>query len=145
VDVQIHIFFISALAGSEWSASHPGRLLPPGEKVPRYRLDRRFGGPLTLPGLELRPLGRPARSQTLYRLRYPGSGTVVYRVQIGSEVLTAMIVKSSIFWDITPCSPLKDNRRFRGTYRLHLQDRTSRTRFKREIRWLSEISDYVGT
>jgi hypothetical protein len=28
---------------------------------------------LTLPGLELRPLGRPARSQALYRLSYPGS------------------------------------------------------------------------
>jgi hypothetical protein len=28
---------------------------------------------LTLPGLELRPLGRPARSQSLYRLNYPGS------------------------------------------------------------------------
>jgi hypothetical protein len=27
---------------------------------------------LTLPGLELRPVGRPARSQSLYRLRYPG-------------------------------------------------------------------------
>jgi hypothetical protein len=28
---------------------------------------------LILPGLELRPLGRPGRSQSLYRLRYPGS------------------------------------------------------------------------
>jgi hypothetical protein len=28
---------------------------------------------LTLPELELRPLGRPDRSQSLYRLRYPGS------------------------------------------------------------------------
>jgi hypothetical protein len=28
---------------------------------------------LILPGLELRPLGRPARSQSLYRLRYPSS------------------------------------------------------------------------
>jgi hypothetical protein len=28
---------------------------------------------LTPPGLELRPLGRPARSQLLYRLRYSGS------------------------------------------------------------------------
>jgi hypothetical protein len=28
---------------------------------------------LTLLGLELRPLGRPARSQPLYRLRYPSS------------------------------------------------------------------------
>jgi hypothetical protein len=30
---------------------------------------------LTLLGLELRPLGRPARSQSLYRLRYPGFST----------------------------------------------------------------------
>jgi hypothetical protein len=28
---------------------------------------------LTSTGLELRPLGRPARGQSLYRLRYPGS------------------------------------------------------------------------
>jgi hypothetical protein len=28
---------------------------------------------LTLQGLKLRPLRRPARSQSLYRLRYPGS------------------------------------------------------------------------
>jgi hypothetical protein len=33
---------------------------------------------LTLPGLELRPLGRPARSQSLYRLSYPGSLLHVY-------------------------------------------------------------------
>jgi hypothetical protein len=30
-------------------------------------------------------------------------------------------MKSSIFWDITPCSPLKVNRRFGGIYCLHLQ------------------------
>jgi hypothetical protein len=28
---------------------------------------------MTLPGLELRHLGRPAHRQSLYRLRYPGS------------------------------------------------------------------------
>jgi hypothetical protein len=28
---------------------------------------------LALPGVELQPLGRPSRSQSLYRLRYPGS------------------------------------------------------------------------
>jgi hypothetical protein len=51
----------------------------------RYPLVRRLGGPsaglevvqkrkfLTLPGLELRTLGRPAHSQPLYRLRYPVS------------------------------------------------------------------------
>jgi hypothetical protein len=26
-----------------------------------------------------------------------------------------------MFWDVTPCSPLNFNRRFGGTYRLHLQ------------------------
>jgi hypothetical protein len=29
-------------------------------------------------------------------------------------------MKSTILWDITPCSPLIVNRRFRGTYHLHL-------------------------
>jgi hypothetical protein len=32
-------------------------------------------------------------------------------------------LKSSIFWDITTCSPLKANRRFGGTCRFHLQGR----------------------
>jgi hypothetical protein len=27
----------------------------------------------------------------------------------------AVVMKSSLFWDITPCSPLKDNGRFGGT------------------------------
>jgi hypothetical protein len=72
----------SAQAGGEWSASYPGRFIP-GERAPgthwiegwvdpRAGLDdlekRKF---LTLPELEVRPLGRPARSQSLYRLRYP--------------------------------------------------------------------------
>jgi hypothetical protein len=60
------------------------RPIYPRGKSPRYPLDgwvgpranlddvekRKF---LILPGLELRTLGRPARSQSLYRLRYPGS------------------------------------------------------------------------
>jgi hypothetical protein len=29
-------------------------------------------------------------------------------------------MKSTIFWDIKPCSPLRVNRRFGGTYRLHM-------------------------
>jgi hypothetical protein len=39
---------------------------------------------------------------------------------VGFEVSTAMVMKSIIFWDMTPCSPLICNRRFGGTYRLHL-------------------------
>jgi hypothetical protein len=42
---------------------------------------------------------------------------------VGFEVFTAVVMKSIIFWDVTPCSLLRFNRRFRGTYRLHLQGR----------------------
>jgi hypothetical protein len=31
------------------------------------------------------------------------------------------MMKRTIFWDITPCSPLNINQRSRGTYRLHRQ------------------------
>jgi hypothetical protein len=49
VDVQIHIFLTSALVGDEWSASRPGSFTPGKEFM-------------ALPGLELWPLGRPARA-----------------------------------------------------------------------------------
>jgi hypothetical protein len=39
------------------------------------------------------------------------------------EVLTAVTMKSYVFWDITPCSPAKIIRDFGGIYGLHLQDR----------------------
>jgi hypothetical protein len=72
VDVEIHVFLTSALAGGEWSASRPGHFIP-GEGTPDTHwigwvspiagLDdvenRKF---LTPPGLELLPVGRPARS-----------------------------------------------------------------------------------
>jgi hypothetical protein len=57
---------------------------------------------LPLPGLELRPLGRPARSQSLYRLSYPGSQTPH---RIPTYVYYLFLLKSIIFWDMTPCSP----------------------------------------
>jgi hypothetical protein len=61
-------------------------------------------------------------------------------VIVGFEVLTAVVMKSSIFWDITPCSPLKVNRSFGGTYRLHLQGRRiSRARDQRESRWQAAL------
>jgi hypothetical protein len=42
---------------------------------------------------------------------------------VGFEVFTAVVMKSIIFWDVTPCSLLSCNRRIGGTYRLHLQGR----------------------
>jgi hypothetical protein len=57
----------------------------------------------TLPELELRPLGRPTSSQSLYLQSYPVTKIV--------------------------CSPLKVNRHLGGAYRLHLQDwKLSQTR-----------------
>jgi hypothetical protein len=80
-------FLTSALVGGEWPASRPGRFTP-GERVPcthwtggwvdpRVGLDEEKRKFLTLPGFELRPLGRLGRSQSLYRLRYPGSWDIL--------------------------------------------------------------------
>jgi hypothetical protein len=81
LNVRIRIFLTSALAGGERSASRPYCFTPEesgsgtywigGWVDHRVSLDdvekRKF---LTRPGLELRPLGRPVCSQSLYRLRY---------------------------------------------------------------------------
>jgi hypothetical protein len=75
----MHIVLTSALVGGEWLASRSCRFIP-GERAPgthyiRGWMDPRTGMDnvekrkfLTLPGIELRPLGRPTR-------RYPGSST----------------------------------------------------------------------
>jgi hypothetical protein len=70
VDIEIHIFLTSALAGGEWSASRPVRFTlrerAPGIHWIGGRVDPKAGLHdvekrkfLTLLGLELRPLGRP--------------------------------------------------------------------------------------
>jgi hypothetical protein len=43
------------------------------------------------------------------------------KVLVPNKILTSVVTRNTIFWNITPCSPLKVNRRFGGTYRLHLQ------------------------
>jgi hypothetical protein len=88
--IYIHIFLTSTLAGGKWSASSPGRFTL-GERFPSTHwigdwVDPRAGVDdvekrkfMTLPRLELRSLGRPASSQSLYQLRYPGSlSTTIY-------------------------------------------------------------------
>jgi hypothetical protein len=88
MDVYTHVFLTSALAGG--GQLHVPVALPPGRFPgthriagwvdPRAGLDdvkkRKF---LTLPGLELRPLGRPTRSQSLYRLCNP---YIVYKYKM---------------------------------------------------------------
>jgi hypothetical protein len=51
----------------------------------------------------------------------------------------AVIMESSIFWDITPCSPFKISRWFGWTCRLQLQGRRiSQARDQCESRWQAE-------
>jgi hypothetical protein len=73
-DVQIHVFLTSVIIRGKWSASRPSRLTPGtywtgGWVCLRTGLDdverRKI---LPLPELELRTLGRPARSLSLYGL-----------------------------------------------------------------------------
>jgi hypothetical protein len=43
------------------------------------------------------------------------------------EVFTAVTMKNAVFWNVASCSSCM-NRRFGGTYRLHLQGRKIRKR-----------------
>jgi len=73
---------ILALNGGGWSTPSPARLTP--EKVTRYSLYPRLGGPQSRSGLMRKisfPPGfdspdRPALSESLYGLRYPGPRSV---------------------------------------------------------------------
>jgi hypothetical protein len=59
------------------------------------------------------------------------------------EVLTPVVVRSTMSWDITPCSPLKVNRRFGATYHLRLQGRrVSPAINQRESRWQAELAGF---
>jgi len=68
----------TALEGGEGSASRPGRSLPPGkDPVPIVQEAGWAPGPIWTDVENLAPTGirfpdRPARSQSLYRLSYPG-------------------------------------------------------------------------
>jgi hypothetical protein len=70
------------IAGGEWSASRPCRFTP-GERAPGTHWIGGWVGPRAglddVEGrLELRPLGRPARSQSLYRLSH---NNIRWRIQ----------------------------------------------------------------
>jgi hypothetical protein len=60
---------------------------------PRAGMDDEKRKFLTLPGLELRPVGRQARSQSLYTLCYPGSNLDVCDIIILKSVFGKLAVK----------------------------------------------------
>jgi hypothetical protein len=51
---------------------------------------------------------------------------VTYVLKCIYVLRTYVVLKSTIFWDIMPCSPLSVNRRFGGTYRLHIEGRKNK-------------------
>jgi hypothetical protein len=54
---------------------------------------------------------------------------------VGFEFFIAVVMKSIIIWDMTPCTLLSVNRCFGGTYRLHLQNRINKFSKKTASRW----------
>jgi hypothetical protein len=54
-----------------------------------------------------------------YKFTFPS----VFAVLLDHTISTEFVLKSIIFWDVTPCTLLSCNRRFGGTYRLPLQGR----------------------
>jgi hypothetical protein len=67
----------SALAGGGWSTPRPGRFTPGKDPVPIVQEAGWASGPVWTDAENLVPTGirspdRPTRSESLYRLRYPG-------------------------------------------------------------------------
>jgi hypothetical protein len=58
------------------------------------------------------------KKDELYSNRIQAPQDFVHHVRI--EVCTAVTMKYTVFWDVTPSDSYK-NRRFGGTYRLHHQ------------------------
>jgi hypothetical protein len=60
----------------------------------------------------------------------------------GFEVVAPVVMKITIFWNITPCSPLKVNLCSGAIRCLHLQARRrSHARNQRESKWQAELFD----
>jgi hypothetical protein len=110
VDLEIHIFFTSPLDGDYLSASRPGRFTL-GGRTPRTHWLGGWVDPrddldgvekrkvLILSGLESRSVDQPARSQLLYRLRYPGSVEWIknkYSVPISRTAKYFSTIKTSV-------------------------------------------------
>jgi len=112
----------TALEGGEQSASRPGRSLPPGKT--RYPLYRGLCGPQGRSGQVRKispPTGvqspdRPARSQSLYRLRYPTHetwwATDIYKKDNGIISFREMWCEDfdwiEIAWGIIECPVFKE-------------------------------------
>jgi hypothetical protein len=89
------VFLTSALFGGDWSASRPGRFIRE-ERAPGTHWVGGWVGPRA--GLD----DSPARSQSLYRLRYPGSSLTTillmnYLYNPENSVIRNCVYKTSAF------------------------------------------------
>ena len=105
VEVQLYPFMTTVLEGGEGSALRPGRSLPPGKT--RYPLYRRLGGSQgrsehvrkISPPTGIRSPDRPARSQSLCRLRYPAHS----KQKASCKSVKSTLRKQSAWNDVTFC------------------------------------------
>jgi hypothetical protein len=83
---------------------------------------------LTLPGLELRPLGRPASSQSLYQLHYPGSHQerVEAKMDAGQEGMKAWRKETTACQEATEAYPERTEQM--ASVATHLEDSNIATR-----------------
>jgi hypothetical protein len=63
---------------------------------------------------------------------------------LGFELLTEVVMKNIFFWNMTPCFLLSYNRRFGGTYRLHLQGRRNNfSKNQQGSRWQASLKLFL--
>jgi hypothetical protein len=90
-----------------WVVSFTPRPLYHWGNSPRYPLDRRLGGPQSQSGrreegkiLDPSGLTRPARSQSQYRLRYPGSISYLLRMNIRLDIMFSNSLNLCAFFHV---------------------------------------------
>jgi hypothetical protein len=59
----------------------------------------------------------------MYIYRQGNRQTAFRKTHVGIEILTALVMKCTVFWDAKPCDSLKVNRRFGGTYSFYIHGR----------------------
>jgi hypothetical protein len=89
---------------------------------------------------------RNVGSHEIYTAPHPrrrnSSSFIIILVKL--KVLTAVVVKTSNFWDITPCSPLKANRRLEEHVASNFMERTVELWFmKNNLLWCSHNVTYT--
>jgi hypothetical protein len=109
-----------------WVVSFTPLPLNPRGKTLRYPLDRRLDAVEERQILNCRE-SKPGRRARRY------TGSLVIRLFVKIEVPMAVIMKSTVVWDVMLCSSVQVYRYFGRTHSLHLQDRRGSLPNKQQI------------